>query len=251
MPSATFFLTFLRARAEAVCCSSCRVGAFLLAMSCFPSSPLCDLAGWHVHLDGGLARPLASTRVGPGTLPAYRQSLAMTHAAIAAEVHKPLDRHRHLAAQVAFHREAPDALADALELTVGKVLDLARCLHAGRGADRLRAGAADAEDRRQRDLGVLVVGDVDACYACHGRNLKLYQFEQSVINLGSSLPLLVARIRANHPDHAFAPHDLAFAADPFHRCHYFHDVSYFVFRLRLPSASAYLALKVIRPLVRS
>src|SRR5690242_16733359 len=33
IPSATFFLTFLRARAEAVCCSSWRVGAFLLAMS--------------------------------------------------------------------------------------------------------------------------------------------------------------------------------------------------------------------------
>jgi hypothetical protein len=32
MPSATFFLTFFRARAEAVCCSSWRVGAFLLAM---------------------------------------------------------------------------------------------------------------------------------------------------------------------------------------------------------------------------
>src|SRR5215471_7029867 len=32
MPSDTFFLTFLRARAEAVCCSSWRVGAFRLAM---------------------------------------------------------------------------------------------------------------------------------------------------------------------------------------------------------------------------
>ena len=32
MPSATFFLTFLRARAEAVCCSSWRVGAFRLAI---------------------------------------------------------------------------------------------------------------------------------------------------------------------------------------------------------------------------
>src|ERR671928_475975 len=36
MPSATFFLTFLRARAAAVCCNSWRVGAFLLAMSHFP-----------------------------------------------------------------------------------------------------------------------------------------------------------------------------------------------------------------------
>src|SRR5688572_31368873 len=36
MPSATFFLTFLRARAWAVCASSWRVGAFLLAMGHFP-----------------------------------------------------------------------------------------------------------------------------------------------------------------------------------------------------------------------
>src|SRR5512139_33808 len=36
MPSATFFLTFLRARAEAVCCSCCEVGAVLLAMYGFP-----------------------------------------------------------------------------------------------------------------------------------------------------------------------------------------------------------------------
>src|SRR5882762_3362871 len=184
MPSATFFLTFLRARADAVCCSSCRVGAFLLAMS-FPWVPgLSDLADRHVHLDGGLARALAGTRVRSGTLPAYRQSLAVPHAAVAAQVHQPLDRHRDLAAQVAFDREAPDVFADLLQLAVGEILDLARALHAGGGADRLRAGAADAKDRRQRDLGVLMVRDVDACYACHGRNLKLYQFEQDVINLG-------------------------------------------------------------------
>src|SRR6188472_4663461 len=30
MPSATFFLTFLRARADAVCCSCCEVGAVLV-----------------------------------------------------------------------------------------------------------------------------------------------------------------------------------------------------------------------------
>jgi hypothetical protein len=32
MPSATFFLTFLRARADAVCCNSWRVGWVRLAM---------------------------------------------------------------------------------------------------------------------------------------------------------------------------------------------------------------------------
>jgi hypothetical protein len=32
----------------------------------------------------------------------------------------------------------------------------------------------------------------------------------------STLALLMARIRANHPHHALAPHDLALAADPLH-----------------------------------
>src|SRR5438067_13190385 len=48
IPSATFFLTFLRARAAAVCCSSWRVGAFLLAMlyAAFPAGTLCLIAAF-------------------------------------------------------------------------------------------------------------------------------------------------------------------------------------------------------------
>src|SRR6476661_122819 len=64
IPSATFFLTFLRARAAAVCCSSWRVGAFLLAIR------LGGLPCWYVEFDGGLARSLARARVGARALPA-------------------------------------------------------------------------------------------------------------------------------------------------------------------------------------
>jgi hypothetical protein len=97
----------------------------------------------------------------------------MAMAAVAAEVHQALDRHRHLAAQIAFDRKALHVFAQPVELGVGQVLDLARGLHAGRGADRLRTGAPDAENRGQRDLGVLVVRNVDPCNACHRRNPKL------------------------------------------------------------------------------
>jgi hypothetical protein len=38
----------------------------------------------------------------------------------------------------------------------------------------------------------------------------------------STLPLLVARVRANHPHYALAPHDLALAANLLDGCHYFH-----------------------------
>src|SRR5438874_13224979 len=92
----------------------------------------------------------------------------MPNAAIAAEVHQPLDAHRDLAAEVAFHRELADALAELIHLRVGQILDLRRRRNAGRDANSLRAWTADAVDRRQRDLRVLMVGDVNACNTCHG-----------------------------------------------------------------------------------
>jgi hypothetical protein len=71
---------------------------------------------------------------------------------------------------------------------------------------------------------VLVVRDVDACNTGHGGflpgNLRLYQFGQGLIKLNerfaSSLPLLVARIAADHAHHPLAAHDLALAADFLH-----------------------------------
>src|SRR3990170_3631387 len=89
MPSATFFLTFFRARADAVCCSCCWEGVVLLAMVALPG--LRGLAGRHVQLDGGLARPLARARIGARALTAHRQALAVAQAAVAAEVHEPFD----------------------------------------------------------------------------------------------------------------------------------------------------------------
>src|SRR5688572_12527441 len=46
-----------------------------------------------------------------------------------------------------------------------------------------------------------------------------------LVKVLSTLTLLVARIGANHPHHALAPHDLALAADPFDRGHYLHSCS--------------------------
>jgi uncharacterized metal-binding protein len=76
--------------------------------------------------NAGLARALAGAGVGAGALAAHGQAAAMAHAAVAAEVHQALDRHRHLAAQVALDGDAADLVADALELGVGQVLDLLR-----------------------------------------------------------------------------------------------------------------------------
>src|SRR6185295_11374096 len=153
----------------------------------------------NVQFDGGFARSLAGSRVGARALTAHRQSLAMARAAVAAEIDQALDRHLHFAAQVALDGELLHVLAQAVELGVGQVLDLARALHAGGGADGLRAGAADAIDRGQRDLGVLVVRDVDSCNAGHRRNLKLYLFSQGLINLDAVYGADLRKSPAPHP----------------------------------------------------
>src|SRR3954466_321094 len=132
----------------------------LLARRCGSGPHLCGLPCWYVEFHRGLARTLARARVGARALPPHGQSLAMAHAAIAAEIHQALDRHGDFTPQIALDRELGDRFADAIELAVVQILDLAVALHAGGRADRLRARASDAIDRGQRDIGVLVVGDV-------------------------------------------------------------------------------------------
>src|SRR5258708_24428973 len=66
-------------------------------------------------------RSLAGARVGVRALTAHRQTLAMAQAAIAAEIHQPLDVHRHLPPEIAFDGEfAVDELADAQDLVLGQ-----------------------------------------------------------------------------------------------------------------------------------
>src|SRR6266852_3575204 len=159
MPSATFFFTFLRTRAAAVGVA----GGFAMG----PRSLSAGLRGGRGNLDGGLARTLARARVGAGALAANRQPFAVTSAAIAAEVHQPLDIHRHLAAQVALHGKSCDLFAQTLHVGLRQVFDFRMLIDLGCNADRLRARAADAEDRLQRDLGMLVIRNVDSRDAGH------------------------------------------------------------------------------------
>src|SRR5436189_4737038 len=114
-----------------------------------------------------LLRTLARARVRARALTANRQSLAMTDAAIAAEVHQSLDAHRHLAAQVALDGELADVLAQLVHLRIGQVLDLRVGCDTRCDANRLGARAADAVDRRQRDLRVLMIRNVYACNTGH------------------------------------------------------------------------------------
>src|SRR3546814_3375287 len=88
----------------------------------------------------GLA--LTSARIGVRALAANRQALAMAQAAIAGEVHQPLDVHRRVAAQVALDRVVGvERFADLQDFGVRKVLDA--------------AGVVDPQ----------LVGDADGCLA--------------------------------------------------------------------------------------
>src|SRR5258706_13339754 len=127
----------------------------------------------------------------------------MAHAAPGAQVHQPLDVHRHLAAQVAFNRELGELRADRRHFGFGQILDAGGGIDAGRRADILRAIAAHAEDVGQTDDHMLVHRNVDTGYACHVAT--------------STLTLLVTRIAADHVDDAAPAHDLAVLADFLHR----------------------------------
>src|SRR6187200_3520276 len=71
-----------------------------------------------------LGRALARARIGVGALAAHRQTAAMTQAAIAAEVHQPLDVDTGLTPKVAFDEiVAVDHFADLQDFLVAQLAD--------------------------------------------------------------------------------------------------------------------------------
>src|SRR5262249_40411248 len=89
---------------------------------------------------------------------------AMPEAAVAADLHQPLDVGRALAAEVALHREVRvDVRAQPGDLGVGEVTHLGVLIDAQLAAHLLRGRAADAVDVPEADLGPLLRREVDAC----------------------------------------------------------------------------------------
>src|SRR5688572_20202083 len=146
-------------------------------------------------LPDGLARALAGARIGARPLATQRQSATMAQAAVAGQVHQALDRHADFTTEVALDHELADFSAQALDFGFGEVSDLGRRCNAGRFADLLRTGTANAVDALQPDPDVLLGWQVDARNTRHnailqtvggrkvnsgGVNKKLYQ------GLGSS-----------------------------------------------------------------
>src|SRR5688572_11908959 len=149
---------------------------------------------------GAAARAFAGAGVGLRALAAHRQVLAVPDAAVAADLHQPLDVLADLLAQVAL--DAPfvlDHLADPARLVLGEVPHLGGRRHPRLGEDRLCARAPDAVDVRQPDPDLLVLGEVHSCDPCHIR---------------LPLTLLVFGVLADHPHDALPADDLALGTDP-------------------------------------
>src|SRR5205814_8606131 len=115
-----------------------------------------------------LARAFARACVGPRSLAADRQSAAMSHAAIAADFHQPLDVHRDFLAQIALH--APlffDDAADLAHVLLGQILHAHVGAHARAGEDPVRADPPDPVDVGQTDLHPLGAWEIDAGNSSH------------------------------------------------------------------------------------
>src|SRR3954451_15105991 len=111
---------------------------------------------------------LAGAGVGVGGVATHRQAAAVAQAPIGAEIHEPLDVHRHLAAKVALDDVvAVDGLADLEHLGVSQLADPALGRDADLVGDLLGLSRADAVDVLERDHDALVGRDIDACDAGH------------------------------------------------------------------------------------
>src|SRR5579883_56452 len=116
-----------------------------------------------------LGRALARARIGVGALAAHRQATAMTQAAIAAEVHQPLDVDAGLAAKVALHNiVAVDDFADLQHFRIAQLADTAILGNLDLLDDVGRNLRTDAMDVLERDQDALVGRDVDAGNTGHG-----------------------------------------------------------------------------------
>src|SRR6218665_2393650 len=95
----------------------------------------------------------------------------MTEAAVAAQIHQTLDVDRHFATQVAFDGHRAHSFTDLFQISVGEVLDLLVERNTAARADLLCGRTANAVDRSQTDLSVLLRRNVDTSNTCHVRPL--------------------------------------------------------------------------------
>ena len=158
---------------------------------------------------------LAGASVGVGALTVDRKALAVTEAAVAADLHHAGGVLTHLAAKVALGGVVRvDEVTNLGDLVLGEVLDAGIGVDTNLRADLGGAGLADAVDVGESDLNALVARQVDAV---------------DTGQLGApslALTLLVARVLADDVNLAMATDDLALVAHLLDRRTYLHASSF-------------------------
>src|SRR6266516_432218 len=156
------------------------------------------------HADG-LLGALAGSGVGVRPLAADRQTPAVPDPLVRTDLDLALDVLSHVAAEIALDLVAAvDEVADPDDLLVGEIANLAAPVEVHAGHDLPGPGGADPVDVPKGDVHPLVAGEVHACDPSHTPVLL-------------PLPLLVARVRADHHDPAVAADQLAPLAHLLHR----------------------------------
>src|SRR5438552_2204447 len=118
--------------------------------------------------DSALARSLAGAGVGVRALSARGKAAAVAHAAVAVDLHQPLDVEADVLAEIALHFPLiGDDLADLAHVILGEVLDARVAADTRLGQDGIRPRAADAKNISEPDFNSLVEGQIYACDACH------------------------------------------------------------------------------------
>src|SRR5439155_20846451 len=153
----------------------CRAfAALVLANDQRPATPLRFRRRFPLLRDGSFARTFTGTGIGVGALSADRQVAAVAESAIGADLDEPLNAHRNLLAQVAFHQAfAFDNLADAVHLVFSQILDLLHRVHFGLIENASRPRLPDAINVSERDKRPFVARKIDACDACHSAPIIL------------------------------------------------------------------------------
>src|SRR4030095_11509983 len=203
MPSDTFFLTFLRARAEAVCCSSWRVGAFRLAI--YAAFPACTLS-----LIAALRGPLrvrALVRVRwPRTGRPLRWRIPR---------YEPRSMRRLMFMEFSRRRSPSTAVLASTEriaLTSTSVRSLTLVVG-------LMPVALQMSLARERPTPKMCVSPITTCLFI---GMLMPAIRAMFVSYLLALALLVPRVRADDVDDAATAHDLAVLADFLDRGTYFH-----------------------------
>src|SRR5207237_1649460 len=136
------------------------------------AKPSLFLRGFLLAGDCALARTLARTRIGVRALAANRQTAAVTHSAVAVDLHQPLDVEAGVLAEIALDLSfVRDHLTNLANVILGKVFHPDVAIHGRLLKDVRRPRTADAEDIRQSDFDPLVEWQINTCNTCHWSRL--------------------------------------------------------------------------------